>query len=195
MVWSVLDLCEMEDNDWFVWSAMGDGTIWVFDCWFVDIGLIWVINVWLGLTWIFGWNRGMDREKNFITIWREKKKIFIWIRGIVSRLVYIYIKQRKGFAIYLYKYTAIVAYRGMWQQKQRDKCLRSTYSCALHMTLEHISLPFCCHIPSYVIAAYNWYKYAAKSFPLKNGLAKIENVGIYLLINLVKTLLSLVWLL
>ena len=30
VVWSVLDLCEMEDNDWFVWSAMGDGTIWVF---------------------------------------------------------------------------------------------------------------------------------------------------------------------
>lgn len=105
------------------------------------------------------------------------------------RLVYIYIKYGKSFAIYLHKYTAITAYRGLWQQKQMDKCLRSTYSYVLHIILEHIPLSSCCHIPLYVIAAY---KYAAKSFPLKNGLAKIENVGVFLLINLAKTLLSLV---
>ena len=87
------------------------------------------------------------------------------------RLVYIYIKYGKSFAIYLLKYTAITAYRGLWQQKQMDKCLRSTYSYVLYIILEHIPL---------------------SSLPLKNGLAKIENVGVFLLINLAKTLLSLV---
>ena len=47
------------------------------------------------------------------------------------------------------EYAAIAAYRSMWQQKERDKHLRSTWSWALHMILEHKPLSFCCHISLY----------------------------------------------
>lgn len=47
---------------------MGDGTIWVFDCWLVDIGLIWVdMNHWLKLG--NGWG-----EKIYYHLEREKNK-------------------------------------------------------------------------------------------------------------------------
>ena len=47
------------------------------------------------------------------------------------------------------EYAAIAAYGSMWQPKERDKHLRSTWSWALHMILEHKPLSFCCHIPLY----------------------------------------------